>query len=188
MPFSPSSLRLGAALQAIECSGVVACPTEAVWGLSCDPFDQRAVMRLLQLKQRPLHKGLILVAASATQLDFLLEDLPGQQREQLAASWPGPATWLVPHGGRVPPWIHGAHATVAVRVTAHPVLSRLCSAWGGPLVSTSANPGGAQPARAGFQVQRYFGASLQGILPGHTGSSDSPTVIRDLASGKVIRA
>jgi len=187
MGFSPSSLRLSAALQAMRCSGVVACPTEAVWGLSCDPYDSLAVGRLLQLKQRPVSKGLILVASSVSQLEFLLSDLPAQQREQLAASWPGPATWLVPHSDRIPPWIHGAHPTVAVRVTAHPVLSSLCSAWGGALVSTSANPGGAQPARAMFQVQRYFGASLEAMLPGHTGTAGRPTVIRDLASGQIIR-
>lgn len=188
MPFAPSSLRLGAALQAIQGGGVVACPTEAVWGLSCNPFDQRAVMRLLQLKQRPVSKGLILVAASASQLDFLLQDLPVEQQERLAASWPGPATWLVPHSERTPAWIHGAHSTVAVRVTAHPVLRSLCNAWGGALVSTSANPGGARPARAMFQVQRYFGASLDGMLPGHIGTAARPSVIRDLASGRIIRA
>ena len=188
MAFSPGALRLTSALEALNDGGVVACPTEAVWGLSCDPQNPRAVMRLLQLKQRPVAKGLILVAADTSQLEFLLEDLPLQQREQLTATWPGPATWLVPHHDRVAPWIRGVHSAVAVRVTAHPVVSALCQAWGGPLVSTSANPAGAQPARACFQVHRYFGEALDSILPGAIGSSDKPTEIRDLASGRVIRA
>lgn len=166
----------------------MACPTEAVWGLSCDPDSERAVTRLLRLKDRPVDKGLILVAASESQLAFLLTDLPSEQRDTLRASWPGPNTWLVPHHGRVQPWIHGRFPSVAVRVSAHPVVRALCNAWGGPLVSTSANPAGAQPPRAGYQVYRYFGGSLDGILPGEVGASSGPSQIRELATGALIRA
>lgn len=187
MPYTPSAVRLDAARQALAAGGVVACPTEAVWGLSCDPDNPRAVARILQLKQRPVAKGLILVAASESQLGFLLADLPEAQREVASASWPGPATWLVPHHGRVQPWVHGEHDTVAVRVSAHPVVRALCQAWGGPLVSTSANPAGAQPPRAGFQVRRYFGEQLEAILPGAVGGAARPTTIRDLASAQLVR-
>ena len=182
------SLRLRAAVEALRAGGVVACPTEAVWGLSCDPDNPWAVSRLLHLKQRPVAKGLILVAASESQFGFLLQGLSSEQRAKLSETWPGPATWLVPHRGRVPDWIHGDHDTVAVRVSAHPVVSRLCGAWGGPLVSSSANPGGARPARSLFQVRRYFGHALDGVVPGAIGDQARPTEIRDLASGEIIRA
>jgi L-threonylcarbamoyladenylate synthase len=158
-----------------------------VWGLSCDPFSEAAVARLLYLKSRPVSKGLILVAADEGQLHFLLDGLPGEQLETLRTSWPGPATWLVPHRGRLPRWISGEHETVAVRVSDHPVVRALCLAWGGPLVSTSANPGGARPATAAFQVRRYFGDVLDAIVPGELGGSGRPTTIRDLASGRIIR-
>lgn len=187
MPFIPSALRLGAATAALRRSGVVACPTEAVWGLSCDPDDRQAVQRLLAMKQRPVSKGLILVAASESQLGFLLSDLPPQQRRALSDSWPGPATWLVPHRGRVQPWICGEHDTVAVRVSAHPVVRALCDAFGGPLVSTSANPAGSQPPRHAFQVLRYFGDSVDVMISGSVGGAARPTGIRDLASGEYIR-
>jgi L-threonylcarbamoyladenylate synthase len=183
-----SHLHLRQAFAALAAGGVIACPTEAVWGLSCDPDDENAVRRLLALKQRPLRKGLILVAAGQDQLEFLLHDLPDQQRRQLSASWPGPATWLVPHRGRVPHWVHGEHDTVAIRVSGHPVVAALCSTWGGPLVSSSANRAGAQPPRAAFQVRRYFDGRLDYILPGAVGTSARPSVIRDLASGQIIRA
>lgn len=185
--FPPRSLQLRMACEALAAGGVIACPTEAVWGLSCDPYDRQAVSRLLALKGRPVAKGLILVAADESQLEPLLADLAPTQRETLAASWPGPNTWLVPHHSRVPPWIHGSHETVAVRVSKHPLLAALCEAWGGPLVSTSANPAGAQPPRQAFQVQRYFRDQLDYLLPGATGSSNRPTVIRDLASGRAVR-
>lgn len=188
MPAPLTGLRLAAALQALRDDGVVACPTEAVWGLSCDPDSEQAVQRLLALKHRPVAKGLILVAASASQLGFLLADLPAEQRRTLEASWPGPSTWLVPHRGRVPPWVSGAHATVAVRVTDHPQMAALCRAFGGPLVSTSANPSGAQPPRHRFQVLRYFGATLDQVLPGQVGGADRPSRIRDLATGATLRA
>lgn len=187
MPCPPAPLRLQQALFVLQQGGVIACPTEAVWGLSCDPWDREAVARLLQMKRRPQSKGLILVAASAAQLEFLFEELGADQRNILTESWPGPSTWLVPHGSRVPDWICGEHDKVAVRVSAHPVVSALCSAWGGPLVSTSANFAGARPAMEAFQVRRYFRSELDYVLPGRTGAAGKPTTIRDLASGQVIR-
>jgi len=184
----PAPLRLRLALQAIAAGGVIACPTEAVWGLSCDPHNRSAVQRLLALKGRSPSKGLILVAATEQQLEFLLAGLEPQLRQTLSDSWPGPSTWLVPHHGRVPVWIHGEHATVAVRVSAHPVVSALCSGWGAPLVSTSANPSGSRPVRQAYQVKRYFGEELDYLLPGKVGKSGRPTEIRDLASGRIIRS
>lgn len=181
-------LRVDAAVCALRAGGVIACPTEAVWGLSCDPDNADAVAHLLALKRRPVAKGLILVAASEDQIAFLLADLTVKQRTTLAASWPGPATWLLPHRGRVPRWICGEHATVAVRVSGHPVVSALCSAWGGPLVSTSANRTGARPAREAFQVRRYFGSSLDYLLPGRLGVAGRPTPIQDIISGQSIRS
>ncbi len=184
----PSRLDLNGAVAALAKGAVIACPTEAVWGLSCDPWDRPAVTRLLTLKQRPVEKGLILIAADEAQLEFLLQSLAPEQRSTLRASWPGPNTWLVPHRGAVPGWVSGAHDTVAVRVTAHAGMAQLCRAFGGPLVSTSANPGGAEPATEAAQVLSYFGTELDGWLPGSLGDAARPSTIRDLASGEVIRA
>jgi len=181
-------LRLQSAIHALHGGGVIACPTVAVWGLSCDPGNESAVARLLEFKHRPLAKGLILVAASQSQFGSLLADLPREQSDRLSASWPGPATWVLPHRNLVPAWIHGEHDTVAVRVSDHPVVRALCQAWGGPLVSTSANPAGRRAARELFQVRRYFGDQLDYLLPGTVGRAGRPTVIRDLASGRIIRA
>jgi L-threonylcarbamoyladenylate synthase len=184
----PSSLHLRAARNALLSGEVIACPTEAVWGLSCDPYDPGAVLSLLSLKNRSVNKGLILVASSEEQLDFILADFSLQDRSALSVSWPGPVTWLVEHRNRVPPWISGGHETVALRVSAHPGMRALCAAFGGPLVSTSANPAGARPARELFQVRRYFGGRLGYILPGRLGTEDKASEIRSLASGEIIRA
>ena len=113
-----SAWQLEQIAQKIRSGAVIAYPTEAVWGLGCDPFNAAAVARLLALKDRPMHKGLILVAASIEQFAGLLEGLTPEQSAQLEASWPGPNTWLVPHHNRVPEWVTGAHDTVAIRVSA----------------------------------------------------------------------
>ncbi|CAA0115013.1 Threonylcarbamoyl-AMP synthase [Halioglobus japonicus] len=187
MSLPPSAHHLQTAVSTLREGGVIACPTEAVWGLSCDPDNEDAVTRLLALKGRPVAKGLILVAADQEQIDFLLSGLSDVQRQMLSDSWPGPATWLLPHRGLVPAWVTGSHSTVAVRVSSHPAVSKLCAAWGGPLVSTSANPAGASPAKEAYQVRHYFGDELDYLLPGRVGAAQRPTVIRDLLSGQIIR-
>ena len=175
------------AARVVQRGGVIAYPTEAVWGLGCDPWDGDAVERLLALKVRPMDKGLILVADRIEQFEFLLDDLPERWLDRLAGTWPGPNTWLVPHQGRLPEWITGKHDSVALRVTDHPLVARLC-ALTGPLVSTSANPAGRPAARSRLRVEQYFPRQLDKVLDGALGGRRNPSTIRDLRSGQVIRA
>ena len=170
----------------LQAGGVIAYPTEGVWGLGCNPWNGAAVERLLNLKQRPVHKGLILIAGEIEQFDFLLWDLPDGQLAKLRLSWPGPNTWLVPHQGRLPEWITGAHDTVALRVTTHPIVRQLC-AVAGPLVSTSANPAGRPSARSRLRVEQYFHGELDAVVPGALGGARNPSIIRDLQTDQVIR-
>ena len=185
----PASLTAATAADLLHRGGVIAYPTEAVWGLGCDPFDEAAVLRLLALKQRAVDKGLILIAAAASQFDGLLDwdALPGERRAAVHASWPGPHTWIVPATARVPRWITGTHAGVAVRVSAHPVVAALCTAFAAPLVSTSANQAGAAPPTtlAGFDPALL--AALDGIVAGDTSGRDRPSDIRDARSGATLR-
>lgn len=177
------------ALAALRAGGVIACPTESVWGLSCDPFDASAVERLLSIKRRPVDKGLILVAADHAQFDGLLDwgALPPDRRDAVFASWPGPHTWIVPATAKLPRWITGAHDGVAVRVTAHEAMATLCRAFGGPLVSTSANPTGATPPREFADLDPVLHAALDAVLSGRTGNLPRPTAIRDARTGKPLR-
>ncbi len=167
--------------------GVVAYPTEAVWGLGCNPFDEQAVMRILQLKNRPAEKGVILIAANIRQFEPFIDHLDDLQRQKLKNTWPGPITWLVPNNGLAPSWITGNFTSVALRVTGHPVAAGLCRAFGGPIVSTSCNPAGRPPARNIHQVRRYFGSGLDGVSNGTVGKSNNPSEIRDLVTGQIMR-
>lgn len=178
------------AAQALHRGGVIAYPTEAVWGLGCDPFSEAAVMRLLAIKQRPVDKGVILVAGALEQFEGLLDWslLPTDRSEAVFATWPGPHTWIVPATGRVPHWITGAHDGVAVRLSAHPTVVALCAAFGGPIVSTSANIGGEPPAFTRDALDPSLLAQLDGITDGETGGLAAPTPIRDARTGAQLRA
>ncbi len=176
------------AARALHAGGVIAYPTEAVYGLGCDPLDADAVLRLLALKQRPVEKGVILIAADLTQLEPYVGPLPDPLRRKVLATWPGPVTWLLPVSDTVPVWLRGRHDSLAVRVTAHPLAAALCQRFGGAIVSTSANISSRPPARNPLTVQRVFGGRLDFILHGPLGGLDRPTEIRDGRSDRVVRS
>lgn len=181
------SLRLNRALHGLRQSGVIAYPTEAVYGLGCDPLNEMAVQRLLQLKQRPWHKGLILIAANYDQLLPFIQPLGPQIMAPVLASWPGPNTWLLPAQPWVPEWIRGRHENIAVRVTAHPLAAELCRAWHGPLISTSANKSNCTAAQQPWQLRLQFGNRIDYVLNGPLGGLARPTSIRDASSGDLVR-
>lgn len=183
----PRLLTVRQGAQCLVEGGVIAYPTEAVYGLGCDPDDEAAVRRILHLKSRPESAGMILIADRLERFAPYIEAVGPELRERAMASWPGPVTWLFPRAARVPDWLAGTHPTIALRITAHPVCRALCEAFGGPLVSTSANPSGAEPARSAEQVESYFGDQLCGIVEGDLGDKQQPSEIRDLATGRVIR-
>lgn len=178
------------AARVLRDGGVVAYATEAVFGLGCDPTNRESIEKLLRLKQRPAHKGLILIAESEAQLHpFLdLQSITPVIWQQLRSTWPGPVTWLLPVAGTVTSLLSGEHDTIAVRVTAHAQVRALCEAFGGALVSTSANRSEQAPARSVEEVVACFDGDLDLILQGETGGADRPSEIRDGRTGKIIRA
>ena len=183
-----SSMQLRAACRALSLGGVIAYPTEAVWGLGCEPQNRHACTKLLHLKQRDWRKGLILIAADFEQLRPYVEPLSAAQLRPALQTWPGPATWLLPASAHTPEWVRGEHASVAVRVTAHPLAAALCRAYGGAIVSTSANRAGESPAMKVAQIRLRFGMQVDALLPGALGGLDKPTPIRDLHSGTLLRS
>lgn len=171
----------------LKASGVIAYPTETVWGLGCDPFNIEALERIIQIKRRDAHKGLILVAADIKQFDFLLSACSADDIKKMSDSWPGAVTWLVPHKHRVPQLVHGQFDTVAIRVSSHPLVQQLCTEFGGPIVSTSANFSGKPTVRCAVQARAVLGPYLDFILQGPVGLANAPSRIIDLRSGRVIR-
>jgi len=166
---------------------VIAYPTEAVFGLGCDPTNESAVRELLSLKDRHESAGLVLIASEYSQIEPWISDIDDCLKSKAMQTWPGPVTWLFPRACDVPDFVAGKHDTIAVRITAHDPSRELCKAFGSALISTSANPSTTRPARSAQEVHDYFGHHIKGILAGHLGQSDKPSEIRDLASGNIIR-
>lgn len=183
--------RLKLAATALREGGVIAYPTEAVWGLGCDPLDPVAVQQLLNIKQRPDYKGLILVASCWEQLlPYLDQTSLNAHLEHVAkakSQWPGPITWVMP--SLAPAWLTGGRDTIAVRVTDHPLVAALCDEFGGAIVSTSANISGCPAATSMLTLHRAIDCTaLTYCLNGDTGGLNKPTAIHDLLSGQCLRA
>ncbi|MCG9575932.1 threonylcarbamoyl-AMP synthase [Vibrio tubiashii] len=168
---------------------VIAYPTEGVFGVGCDPDNSEAVRKLLDLKQRPADKGLILIAASYQQLIPYIDEsqLTQEQLIRVKQSWPGPVTWIMPSSERVSRWVSGQHQSIAVRVTDHPLVQKMCNAFGKPLTSTSANLSGQPPCMTSEEVYMQFGYDQIAVLEGQTGGREKPSEIRDAKSLQVLR-
>lgn len=179
---------LDAAVKALRAGDVIAYPTEAVFGLGCDPENHAALAHLIGLKQRATSKGVILIAADVAQLMPYIACVDDELMQRAQATWPGPFTWLFPCAHGVDPLLIGEHNTIAIRVSAHPLAHALCVAFGKPIVSTSANISGQEPARSAAEVQSQFGDQITVIIDGEVDRNAKPSEIRDLVTNKIIRS
>lgn len=182
----PSRFQLRYCAHILRHQGVIAYPTESVFGLGCDPQSEYAVEKILRLKQRPVSKGMIIVAATLQQLESYIE-IDADQKQRILHQDTA-MTWLVNKSCHTPEWISGQHSKIAIRISQHPVVTSLCHEFGGAIVSTSANPAGAHPAQNILQVRQYFPHQLDMYLAGSTGPLGKPTPITDIHTGQQIRA
>jgi len=170
----------------LKSGGVIAYPTESCYGLGCDPRNPRALKHLIRLKGRSAAKGLLLIADHLRRLQPFIRPLSASDREHIQRTWPGPVTWVVPASSGCPPLLTGGRATIAVRVTAHPVAAQLCRSLGMALVSTSANKSGKKPAKTAAECRRIFGARVR-VIAGRIGQRRHPSTLIDLATGTILR-
>jgi len=163
---------------------IIAYPTEAIYGLGCDPDNKKAVKRLLKIKQRPTNKGLILVASDFSQVKKYLKPLSDAQKD---LTKPSDTTYIFPARKSTPNWLTGDSGGLAVRISKHPLVRELCQLLDSAIVSTSANISGQPPAKTSAEVLENLGGEIDVILRGKTGDSQKPSVIRDSISGEIIR-
>lgn len=168
--------------------GVIAYPTEAVWGLGCDPFNEAAVRRILTLKSRPESKGLILVSGAQEELSPWLNTLDSKAAQRLISQNETPTSWVVPDIQITPSWVRGEHQSVAIRLSQHQPVQRLCAAFKGVIVSTSANPAGLEPAMSAEEVNAYFGDRIDAIFDASLGDASQPSQVRDILTDTLFRA
>ena len=177
--------RIREAVRQLHAGGIIAYPTETVYGLGCDPFNGVAVSHLLSLKQRAMSQGVILIASELAPLKPLLLPLNKAAKKRIKSNSSTPVTWILPCRPETPVWLRGEHDSLAIRITSHPLANELCKAWGRPLVSTSANVHGHKPATSAIQVHKAFNNQLDCILHGPQGNN-IPSQIRDGLTGKLL--
>ncbi len=175
-----------AAARHLRRGGLIAYPTESCYGLGCDPRNPNALKRLIRLKGRSAAKGLLLIAHHFKQFAPFIRPLSAADQMKMQRNWPGPVTWVVPASPACSPLLTGGRATIALRVTAHPVAARLCRELGMALVSTSANKSGRKPAQTAAQCRRIFGSRVR-VIDGRIGTRRRPSTLIDLATGTTLR-
>lgn len=179
------SLSVKTAADVLLGGGVIAYPTDGVFGLGCLPDEAAAIKRLLRIKQRDPAKGLILIAATPRQLEYWVADA-----DLKSISEPGPhyhVTWIARPGPRVTPILRGHHTGIAARITANPIAAAICDAVDSPLTSTSANISNQPEVRNKFLLRRRFRSLVDYIVPGDCGPGAGPSEIRELESGRILR-
>jgi len=178
------------AVKVLRQGGVIAYPTEAVYGLGCDPQNLSAVKNILALKNREKEKGLILVASDLEQFKPYISPLDQSLEEKLVKSWRDSnkaITWLVPVKDSVSEYLKGQFDSLAIRVSKHPLVKELCEKFGGAIVSTSANIATQESARTSEQVKQIFENEIDFIVEGETNLNAQPSEIRDALTDKIIR-
>jgi L-threonylcarbamoyladenylate synthase len=170
--------------------GIIAYPTEGVFGLGCDPDNEQAINKLLHLKQRSASKGLILIASNYSQLLPYVDDsaIPQHKRFVVLSRWPGPITQILPAEKNISPLLSGSYKTIAVRVSAHPQVIALCNTFNKPIVSTSANLAGQTAANTWQEVQQQFADKIDYLLKSNSIQQKTPSKIINGLSGEVLRA
>ena len=182
-----SGWRYRRAVVTLHAGGIVAYPTEAVYGIGCDPWDRAGVERVFAVKRRPVDKRCIIIAADVEQLERLIDVHAPRFSTFAARYWPGPVTLVTPARDEAPAWLVGADGTLATRVTGHPVARGLCARFRGPLISSSANRAGRPPARDALRARAAFGTEIDCYVAGPVGGLDAPTRIIDTRDGRLVR-
>ncbi len=173
----------------INQGAIIAYPTDTIWGFGCHPLIPSAISRIQHLKRRQPNKGLILLSST---LEFCKPYIDPEvwhdQRERIATAQHKPVTWLVKAQHDCPKWLTGQYDTIAIRITKRSHIHHLCQAIKAPLVSTSANLSGHTTVRSSLLAHKNFQNSVDFIIEGFATAAQQASEIRELSTGKVLRA
>ena len=170
--------------QSVQSGQVIAYPTEAVFGLGCDPDNETAALEILELKQRPIEKGMILIASTYSQVAKYVNDelIPFERRPEIFSSWPGPVTWLLPKSEAAPAWITGSQSLslLGSQTILRYVIARRS------MLQCLPQPAGHAPAISSSEVAAYFGDDLI-VIDEKLGEQAKPSQIKHGVTGQILR-
>jgi len=180
---------MSTAIKCIQQGGVIAYPAEAVFGLGCDPDNEPALIKLLKIKNRAKSKGLILLAGNFEQLTPYLDltHLNEAQIQLILSRWPNGITQVLPACSGISSYLTGIFSTIAVRVTNQPDVMTLCAQMNKPIVSTSANLSGLEPAKTWQMLDPVLMDMIDHFIKGETLGYNQPSKIIDGLTGEVFR-
>ena len=176
-PFTPDASLLREAAATLASGGVVAYPTDTLYGLAVDPRDAGAVRRVCEIKGRAPDAAIGLIAADPEQVEAQVGHLTGLDRRLADRFWPGPLSLVIAAVSSLAPGVVGADGTAAVRVPAHAVARGLARAAGHPLTATSANRTGQPPAATADDVAAALGDAIAVILDAGPAPGGPPSTI-----------
>jgi L-threonylcarbamoyladenylate synthase len=181
--------RLLRAVAVLRSGGVVAYPTDTLYGLAVDPRSTRAVERLFEIKEREPGKAVPLIAASVEQASEAAV-FDGRARRVAESLWPGALSIVLQARTVLRPEILAADGSVAVRVPAHPISQALAAGFGFCITATSANLSGDAPTASPAVVARTIGNRIDLLLDAGESPGGPPSTIIDLRSAepRLIRA
>jgi L-threonylcarbamoyladenylate synthase len=183
-PESPDPAAIAEAAEAVLRGGVIAFPTDTLYGLGCSLLDVAAVEMVARLKRRDPSLAVISLIPEPSQAWGVAAEVNETAERLIARHWPGPLSLIFRAGRIVPPRVRGAGGTVALRCPRHTLSERLLDAIGGPVVSSSANLTGQRPAENAEEVVRIFGNQLDLILDGGPSPGSRPSTLVDVSGDK----
>lgn len=181
-----SNFQLRRCREILLCGGIISYKTDTLYGLSCDPYNVSAVKKLTTIKHRPVDKAFILLAGNFEQL-FPFIDPSVIQHKQTITHTQTPTSWILPVGEQTPSWLMSATQSIAIRISHDPITTRLCKMLNSPIISTSANIHGRQPANSLIRLKQIFGASLDLIIQSPHQATGTSSTLRRLCDNTVIR-
>jgi len=177
------------AVDILRQGGVVAYPTDTLYGLGADAFNEQAVERVFAIKGRPHGMPLPLLIADADALSQVASDVPPLARVLAERFWPGALTLVIPRSANVPELVSGRGWKVGVRVPDHPVPRELARRLGAPITGTSANKSGGPDPRTAEDVRTQLGEMIDLVIEGGDPPAGQPSTVLDLTgpSPRIVR-
>ena len=173
------------AAHVINSGGIIAYPTDTIYGLGCDPYDADAVARLSDIKSRSALKQFILLAGHIEQIKAFV-DLTEDQQQKITQNKEA-TSWVIKANKHTPAWLLNKDKTVTIRLSKHSDVKKLCHILGHAIISTSANLSGQRPARNALELHQRFHSSIDKIMASNEKLTARPSKVIRLCDNHILR-
>jgi len=181
------SLDTNSSIEWLEAGKILVHPTESIWGLGCDAFNQNAVDLIFKIKKRNKNKSFILLIKSLESFQKYLGNIKEIDKKYLNQFWPGPYTFLIRYNDKLPSHLKNNTGKIALRVSNHLPIKQLFKTYNGYIVSTSANISGKNNLDDPNEIINFFEYDEMAYYDEILGENITPSKIIDLESRTVIR-